>query len=118
MPRRPQLDPEALEGLGVDFAEPIQKLGQGRGPRRAPEPAAPPPTAVGPGHPPPSAGTTTRARSPSTNAPMRRQQAGYIPADLNKQLMLLAVQLDRKKEHLVEDAVREYLERVDKAGLT
>lgn len=102
MPKRPQLDTEALDGLGSQFQEPIQRI-QGRAGGDLP------PNHGGLGLDRPA--ETARSRSRAVDPSIRRQQAGYIPADLNKALMIMAVQLDRKKEHLVEDAVREYLER-------
>lgn len=102
MSRRERLDVAALDGLGDQFQEPIARL-------------APP--GPGPGHQPPD--TTTPAAELPPAAAARdakagragRQQAGYIPAALNKELMLLAIKNDRKKEDLVEEAVRELLQK-------
>lgn len=113
MSRRGRLDLAALEGLGEPFQEPIARLAPAAGPgaaARSPEaPAADPASdaAATPDAVPPPAGAAPAAKAGRAG----RQQAGYIPAALNKELMLLAIRHDRKKEDLVEEAVRELLHK-------
>jgi len=103
MPRRPALDTSALEDIGEPFQQPVEKL-----------PLVPAQTRSKPPKPSNDRNAAKSAKSEGKGAKIGRagkKQAGYIPQDLHKELKILAVHLDMDQEELVEEAVRDLLNK-------